>query len=228
MNTQEPAAGYAYWISPDGSSKVVYSLTLLHAIDSSVNEAFRSIPRGGVEIAGLLFGRRDATGLYLEAQRPIECQHAFGPSFALSEQDVATLRNQISSAGSDPELAGLRPVGWFVGHTRSPLQISDRELGWFDEFFSEPGSIAVLVKPERFQPTRFGFLLRNASGQMERDAQEHAIILPLQGQTGESEKRPVPSVPAPRSEDKEPPAAPEGPPVAGGESVQSYLCSHPC
>ncbi len=195
MNTQDPETGYAHWISPDGSSKITYSLALLHVIDASVNEAFRSIPRGGVETGGLLFGKRNGEELRVEAYRPIQCQHAFGPSFVLSEQDLAGLRQQISSASSDSELSGLRPIGWFIGHTRSPFLMSDREAGWFDEFFPEPGSLTLLVKPERFQPTRFGFLLRDSNGYMEKDATQRGVVLPSQGQATESDSVPIASIP---------------------------------
>lgn len=106
--------------------------------------------------------------------------------------------------------------------------MSDRELGWFNDFFPEPGSIAVLVKPERFQPTRFGFLLRNASGQMERDAQERAVILPLQGQTAEPENRPLASIPAPQIEHKDvPDKAPVAHPLEGGHSSKAVPAPTP-
>ncbi|MDQ2712571.1 MAG: hypothetical protein M3Y24_10145 [Acidobacteriota bacterium] len=210
MNTQDPETGYAYWISPDGSSTIIYSVGLLQAIDASVNEAFRSIPRGGVETGGLLFGKRNEEGLRVEAYRPIQCQHAFGPSFVLSEQDLAGLRDQISSAASDSELSGLRPIGWFVGHTRSPFLMTDREVGWFNEFFPEPGSVALLVKPERFQPTRFGFLFRDSACHMERDATQRAVILPSQGQGTEPNKPPVASIPASLSQtNRAQPSAPD-------------------
>jgi hypothetical protein len=182
MNTQEPTAGYASWISPDGSPEITYSLGLFHEIDTLVNDGYRRIPHGGVETAGLLFGAWNDQGLRIEALRLIQCQHAFGPSFLLSEGDLQKLREQLSSYQSDEDLQGLRPVGWFIGHTRSPLEMNDREAAWFEEFFPGEGSVTVLVKPERFQPTRFGFLMRDENGRIGRDATRAAVILPLSAQ----------------------------------------------
>ncbi len=199
MNTQEPVAGYAYWISPDGSSKVIYSLDVFREIDDTVSEGFRRIPHGGVETGGLLFGTRNAGGLRIDAQRPIQCQHAFGPSFVLSDDDLVALREQITTAGSDADLAGLVPVGWFVSHTRSSLQMNAREAVWFDEFFPAPGSLTLLVKPERFHPTRFTFLLRNQAGGVEQDESQPAVILPLTGQGPAAGSAPSPSIAAPKT-----------------------------
>lgn len=202
MNTQDSAPGYAYWIAPDGSSKVTYSLNLFHELDTLVNDGYRRIPHGGVETGGLLFGSCSGTAVQVEAYRPIQCQHAFGPSFVLSESDLAGIKEQLASAAADEDLRGLQPVGWFIGHTRSPLQMSDREALWFDTLFPDPGSLTVLVKPERFQPTHFGFLLRRPDGQVERDATASAVILPLSGQVANAGELASPSIPAPKMVDQ--------------------------
>ena len=221
MNTSESVSGYAYWISPDRSAKVVYSLVTMQEIDTLVNDGYRRIPHGGVETGGILFGTRQAQLAQIEAFRPIECQHAYGPSFVLSESDLVALREQLTEAASDPALEGLRPIGWFLGHTRSPLQVQQRELAWFNEFFPEPGSLTLLVKPERFQPTQFGFLLRRSDGYLEQDATQSAVILPLSGSGSNAAERAAPSIPAPKAEYDAPKTpVPVAPPVvapaAGG------------
>jgi hypothetical protein len=107
----------------------------------------------------------------------------------------------------------LEPVGWFVAHSRSALEMSDREVLWFDRFFPEPGKVAVLAKPERFQATRFSFVVRGQDGQLQRAAAAHAIILPLTGrarapQDAQIEDGLIPSVPAPTAPPSARPAAP--------------------
>ena len=58
------------------------------------------------------------------------------------------------------------------------------------------------MKPERFQPTLFGFLVRGADGKMPRDASQDAVILPLPGRAGRSmpgtAAGPQPSLTAPK------------------------------
>jgi len=88
-------------------------------------------------------------------------------------------------------------VGWFLAHTRGPLTLTDREVDLCDHFFAHPGMLTVLVKPERFQPTRFGFLVRGADGSLARDGVANAIILPLPGRNSKPSAGPVASIPAP-------------------------------
>jgi hypothetical protein len=196
---ESPDAGYAFWTDADNSFRIEYSLALFHEIDFSAGEGFRRIPHGGIETGGLLFGRRGERCVRIEAFRPIECEHASGPSFVLSERDLDAIGEQLRAAKADPELAEWEPLGWFVAHTRSDLAVGDQELAWFDRFFPDAGNIAVLVKPERFQPTRFAFLIRKQGGELERDGRDRAIILPLPGRASGSANGPVPSLPAPRA-----------------------------
>jgi hypothetical protein len=197
MSLKFPETEYAFWAPPAGSPKILYPLPLFHEIDFVVNEGFRRIPHGGIELAGLLFGRLEGNALRIEAFRNIECEHASGPSFVLSERDLTALSNQIETAKSDPELEALDVLGWFISHTRSPLKINDREAVWFDRFFPGPGKLTILAKPERFQPTRFSFLIRKPDGVLERDGTERAIILPLPGRTSRTVGEPIPSLAAP-------------------------------
>jgi hypothetical protein len=188
---------YAYWAIPGAAAAVTYSLPLFHEIDFAVNEGYRKIPHGGIEEGGLLFGTIDDKGTRIEAFRTILCEHASGPSFLLSDHDLEVLHSQIENSEADPELEGLHVVGWFLAHTRGPLTLTDREVDLCNHFFSHPGMITVLVKPERFQPTRFGFLVRGQDGSLPRDGVQNAVILPLPGRNPKGANGPVASIPAP-------------------------------
>lgn len=197
MTPAHTIVDFASWSVPGVSFTITYSVGVLHEIDFLVNEGYRSIPYGGIEIGGLLFGRLDRTEARIEAFRTIPCEHASGPSFVLSERDLAVLRNQLEAASADPELEGLERIGWFISHTRKSLEMNDRESALFEQLFPGPGKITLLIKPERFKPTRFGFLVRGADGRVERDATQHAIILPLSGRAAREATAPVPSISAP-------------------------------
>jgi len=193
----ERIAERAVWTAPGASTTVTYSLPLFHEIDFAVNEGYRKISHGGVEVGGVLFGSLEKDGARIEAFRPIACDHASGPSFLLSDGDLERLIVQLDAAASEPELASLKPIGWFLSRTRSPLQLMEREMVLFDHFFPEPGMLTVIVKPERFQPTRFTFLVRDNEGKVARDAGPPPVILPLPGRGTSSVDQSVPSIPAP-------------------------------
>src|SRR3954469_23192901 len=97
---------YAVWTDPDTSQTVRYSLPLFHDLDFQVNEAYRRIPHGGVEIGGGMYGRFSGKGVSIEAFRLIECEHASGPSFVLSDRDLARMAESFSEAQTDSELKG--------------------------------------------------------------------------------------------------------------------------
>ena len=195
--TAEKRIEYAYWAVPDTGISVTYSLKLFHEIDFAVNEGYRKIPHGGIEEGGLLFGKIDEKEIRVEAYRPIQCEHVSGPSLLFSERDLEGLTAQLANAAADPELAALEPVGWFLAHTRGPLVLTEREAELCERYFTKPGMLTVLVKPERFQPTRFGILVRQKDGFVARDATPNAIILPLPGRNARAANGPIPSIPAP-------------------------------
>ncbi len=195
--TAEKRIEYAYWAVPGSGISVTYSLKLFHEIDFAVNEGYRKIPHGGIEEGGLLFGKIDEKEIRVEAYRPIQCEHASGPSLLFSERDLDGLTAQLANAAADPELAALEPVGWFLAHTRGPLVLTESEAELCERYFTQPGMLTVLVKPERFQPTRFGILVRGKDGFAARDATPNAIILPLPGRNARAANGPIASIPAP-------------------------------
>ncbi len=208
MNSEEPSVSFAYWEGSSHHVRVSYSLPLFHEVDFYVNEGFRRIPHGGVEVGGVLYGRLSDNIISLEAFRPIECEHASGPSFILSDRDVENLKSSILAASAEEELAHLRPLGWFIAHTRSGLRMTDREIELFHQFFPEPMRVTVLAKPERFKPTRFAFLVRDAQKKLDREGDANAIILPLPGRAGKQGAIDAPSIPAPVSRESIQPTAP--------------------
>src|ERR1044071_1405114 len=78
--------------------QIEYPPALLDEIRLAVVDAFFSIPRGGAEIGGVLFGSHTDTAIRIVAFRPMECVHAFGPTFVLSEKDLMRLKAQLEAA----------------------------------------------------------------------------------------------------------------------------------
>jgi hypothetical protein len=222
MTAQDPVIDYAVWNAPGSSLTVLYSIPLFHEIDFSVNEGYRRIPHGGLEIGGVLFGRVETGSIRIEAYRPIECEHSMGPSFVLSPRDIESLQEQLRKSANDEELQGLTPLGWFISHSRGELLLSDREAALFDQLFPHREQITILIKPIKFQPTRFSFFVRDPQGKLKRDGTQDAIILPLPGRAGRAgSAEPAPSIAAPAYEPEEPAAAPPPPPqpVAAPEKM---------
>jgi len=180
---------YGVWAKPGGGFSIRYALRVFHEIEFVVGESFRRIPHGGIENGGLLFGHRQPDGIEIAAFRAIECEHAFGPAFALSEKDIEGVRQQLQSYKAEPEISELEVLGWFISHSRSDLRLTDREKEIFTDLFPDAWQVTLLAKPEKFKPTRLSFAVREPDGALNLDVTDQSFILPLPAR---SEREPAP------------------------------------
>src|SRR5262249_13064902 len=150
METRDPAL--PIWTVPQCPFSIECAPRTLETIRLAIVDAFFSLPRGGVEVGGLLLGKFQNGRLTVADQVPVECEHSLGPSFTLSAKDHAHLSAQLNSL----RVPALRPVGWYHSHTRSEIFLSEADLAIHKEYFPEPWQIALVFKPHTFQPTRVG------------------------------------------------------------------------
>src|SRR5580700_909524 len=160
MPESEDAAALPQWNAPECPFTVAYSAQALDDIRLAVVDAFFSLPRGGAEIGGVLFGSWDGKRLAITGYAALDCEHAFGPAFTLSPDDEARLANLLASPVRD----GLQPVGWYHSHTRSEIFLSDADQEIHRRFFPEPWQVALVLRPHTYHPTRAGFFFRGADG----------------------------------------------------------------
>ena len=178
------------WSHPECPYRVAITAPVVNEARILAVEAFYSVPRGGVEIGGVLFGVRAGDLLDIRAHRPIKCQYATGPSFTLSVNDQVGLAGLLQNADEDPDLQGLAPVGWYHSHTRSDIFLSPADLEIYNEFFPERWQIAMVLRPVNLQPTRGAFFFRDRSGAVKSDApyQEFKLEPPAFGLTPAGEQ----------------------------------------
>jgi hypothetical protein len=205
METQ-PDLAYETWSRPGLPFKINYALPVFQEIDFLVNEGYRRIPYGGIEYGGVLFGKKTDDAIQVEAFRAIECEHAFGPSFVLSPADIERLKPQLYNARTDRELSGLRPLGLFVSHSRRDLTVSEHEEILLNLLFPEDWQILLLIKPEKFKPTKFAFAVRNGNVFAGRDLAEGSFSLALPRRT---ERKPQSSAEESDTTDKAAKASPK-------------------
>jgi hypothetical protein len=167
---------------------IEYPAGVLDQIRLAVVEAFFAIPRGGLEIGGVLFGRYRDGLLRIEAFRMLECEHAAGPSFTLSEADHVRLRDLLSSAAAE----GLQPVGWFRSRTRSEIALWSADATLHDAYFREPWQVVLVLRPEVTRPMRASFFVR-VDGVLGVDSSlGEFVVKPWDGSTASPVPVPVP------------------------------------
>ena len=175
MTEKDAENAVATWKAPQCPFTIEYSLRALDDIRLAVTDAFFSLPRGGAEIGGILLGQHLKRRLVIEDYVALDCEHAFGPSFALSPRDQARLAELLESAERNSDK--LKPVGWYHSHTRSEIFLSEADQDLHNRCFPEPWQVALVLKPHTFHPTRAGFFFREADGAIHRTASYQEFVL---------------------------------------------------
>ncbi len=155
---------YGSWAAPEIPVQIQYSLIVIEEIRHEVAHGFQKMARGGIEVGGVLYGRRDGDTILIQAMRPIVCEHALGPSFQLSAKDRALLGAQLDEAQEDPQLSESAPVGFFVSHTRSEINLAPTDLEIYETYFGQSWQIAMVIRPGRGGAMRAGFFARESDG----------------------------------------------------------------
>ena len=164
----------AKWTVPQCPFLIEYGSRVLDDIRLAVVDAFFSLPRGGVEIGGILLGSIGKDRLTIVDSMPLECEHAFGPSFTLSPNDLAKLEKQLASM---PGGGNARPVGWYHSHTRSGIFLTDADLEIHRRFFPQPWQVALVLRPHALEPVCAGFFFREADGSVQAASTYQEFLL---------------------------------------------------
>jgi hypothetical protein len=111
------------------------------------------------ETGGILFGEWTDTTIRIEAARPFECEHKFGPSFQLSKKDESSLLEALAVAREDPALRKLQPIGLYMSNSQNfSMAVADVRI--FDRYFPKARPVALILRPSKFGRTRADFFLR--------------------------------------------------------------------
>ena len=119
---------------------VKYHRDDLKQISSEMTAGFRAYSWGGVEVGGVLIGSRDGNSFSIADHRPVDCEHAHGPSYELTPKDLDSLRKAVEAIRAE----GLEPVGWYqsVSHRDVVLTEAD-EAAWAELF---PDGVLLILK----------------------------------------------------------------------------------
>lgn len=148
---------------------IEYPSALFEQIHNEVERA-RTSTRGGQEVGGVLFGIPEPERVRIVSHRPIDCEHAMGPGFVLSEEDQKRLEQLILAPASDPQLNGLQALGWYHSHITSRIFLSELDRKIQERHFGAACQIALVIRPSSDQPMRAAFFFRESTGEMHTDS----------------------------------------------------------
>lgn len=162
---------YYSW-APDGKTVQVWlDFDVIDRMSAEVMRGFGSVPKRGAEVGGVLLGRVDKTEkLTIEVHDfvIVPCDYRRGPSYQLTSADTQLFSDAVAKAtqGTAPD---LRPVGYFRSHTRDGMGLTEDDLQLFSNFFPDPTSVILLVRPFATKVSQAGFFFEE-NGQIRSDA----------------------------------------------------------
>lgn len=160
MGAAHSSQFFGVWTSSQCPFAIEYLPQVTEEIRMAVETAFYALPHGGLEIGGILLGSYTSERVVISAFRPLQCEHAFGPTFRLTASD----HSRLSIAVEEAQAAGQTVVGWYHSHTRSEVFLSKDDLELHYYHFKEPWQVALVLKPVALKPMSCGFFFRETDG----------------------------------------------------------------
>jgi len=207
---------YRSWPVDGLPLRVEFLQPVVEEIAAAAVDGLYRFRHGGVEVGGVLYGTVTRDAVRIAAFRPLECEHAFGPRFVLSEHDRGEMKRLVEPAGLDPVLRGLLPVGWYHSHTRSEIALSPRDIEIHERFFPHSSQLALVIRPENYESCRAGFFVRESNGRFHTGAsihefavrpRRHGLVAAESEPTPAPESAPAAEAPAPEAHHPPPPSA---------------------
>jgi len=237
MATEDAGTEFRAWGVEGHAMRVEYAVLALEEICANAVDGLFRFRHGGMEVGGVLFGTAAGDLVRILTYRPLECEHAFGPRFVLSERDRTALKELLYAPRREAELRGLEPVGWYHSHTRSGVELSPRDLEIYDSYFPQRWQVALVIRPDNFGPARAGFFFRERDGAVHAEysyeeftslARHHGLLADpsVEVQPPVEPAAPAPPEPQPRPRKAAAPprpSPPAPPPVAADEEAVEAL-----
>jgi len=173
---------------PFESAEIEWTAAAFETVCREAVLGLRKLAKGGLEIGGLIYGKRSEGLIRVLAVRPIECEHRFGPSFVLSDKDEAILKQTLTGPSADSELAFLETLGCYFSHTRHGVALTDRDAELCNRYFAQDGQIALVLVPNLNGIIQGTLYVRDAQGKyVLRHQLEHSVIVPPKRETVKKE-----------------------------------------
>jgi hypothetical protein len=146
-DVESPSATQPFCVWSQASRKfaIHISAEVIGSLGTESLVALKRVPRRGLETGGILLGRTEfrdtTTTFWIEGFVPIESEHRFGPSYLLSDSDVAHLQAELARNGT-------ATLGIYRSQTRSEqLAIEDADVGLFERCFGVTDNLFLMLAP---------------------------------------------------------------------------------
>jgi len=136
---------YHRWQTASGGPGVNIASRAMAEIKAHVIRGFKSLPKRGAEIGGVLLGSRNPENgeIVVEAFEPIQIEYSFGPSYIPSEADYSGWNDWIRALReSSPRIVGL-----CRSQTRPGLRVAPEDGNLIQHVMPDGDGVLLIVKP---------------------------------------------------------------------------------
>lgn len=162
---------YYSW-APEGKPIQVHlDFDVIDRMSAEIMRGFGSVPKRGAEVGGILLGTVDKSSklvVQIHDFVVVNCDYRRGPSYQLTDADTLAFSETVAKATQSGD-RNLRPIGYFRSHTRDGMGLTDEDLQLFSNFFPDPTSVMLLVRPFATKVSQAGFFFEE-NGQIRSDA----------------------------------------------------------
>lgn len=132
------------WRPAEAGPEIVLRWFVMSGIEAEVVEGFKALPKRGAEIGGALVGQRGPRGEFLiESWHPIPIEHRTGPSYILSDADLAAWAEFVKSART----GSAKFIGIYRSQTRPGLAVTPDDCTIVEKFLPREDGVLLIVKP---------------------------------------------------------------------------------
>lgn len=144
---RESSERVVVWKAERGHCRVICSTTLLESIRHACVMAARGpVPLG---IGGALMGGTSAGDYQVRHWHPIPCHYQRGPSFLLTKDEVAGLKEFLAQLPARTGQQDEALIGWFVSHPFRGAELRDDEISLHQRFFRSSDLFFLIeVRPD--------------------------------------------------------------------------------
>lgn len=129
----EPPERLVTWEAGSGECRIVCSSALLESIHKEcLMAAMGLVPLG---TGGALLGEFSGGTYRVRSWHPIPCRHQRGPSFLLTKDEVAGLKDFLTRLPAAAGRTEDKIIGWFVSHPHSGAILRDDEISLHQRLF---------------------------------------------------------------------------------------------